>query len=441
MQLSSEKKLPMKYPPKKQVNWPLLVILFLAALLRFGGLSWCLPYSPHPDEWNMAAAITRLDWKGAFDPKFYAYGQFPLYLSYFSATLYNSLPWIKIQEINIQEATFFLRFWSALAGVGTVYLVYLISKKLTPTTHPRHFDFAQCKLATHNPQLTPLLASLLAAFTPGLVQISHFGTTESFLSFFFLLALLLSFAILEKKRLKYYLFAGIILGLAIGTKISGLLFAFPIFLVFLIQFLAVLKNENRLKNTGQLFLKNFVFLVSLVLLVLLSSPYLVLAFKASRSTLLYETSVATGTSPVFYTRQFINTTPVLFQLQKIFPYALGWPIFIFGTGGFLIALVCTLKKVALRKKLLPFDLNFCLLTFAFLTYFSFQAFLFCKWTRFIAPVLALFPIFSALTFNIIVLFLKSRKKFAYLLICLFINHSRHHLLFCLFLPRHPFYCL
>ncbi|PIU35817.1 hypothetical protein COT03_01015, partial [Candidatus Shapirobacteria bacterium CG07_land_8_20_14_0_80_39_18] len=97
----------MKYLLKK-INKKLLIILFLAVLLRFGGLNWCLPHTPHPDEWNMAAAVTRLNWENKLNPQFFAYGQFPLYLTYFSARIYNFIPWINIKEIDIQEAVFFL---------------------------------------------------------------------------------------------------------------------------------------------------------------------------------------------------------------------------------------------------------------------------------------------------------------------------------------------
>ncbi len=365
----------MKLLKNRQNNWPIAAILVLVVITRFGGLTWCFPYTPHPDEWNMAHAITQLNWREKLNPHFFAYGQFPLYLSYFSAVLYNFIPWIKIKTVNIQEAIFFLRFWSAVAGTGIVYLVYLISKKLFLTR--------------------PLIAPFLTVFTPGLIQISHFGTTESLLAFFFLLVLYLSFRILEKPKIKYFIFSGIALGLAIGTKISALIFGFPVFLVFIFNFAGVLKNKNILKNLGKLFLKNLTILIFLVLLVLLTSPYLVLAFKESRGTLAYETSVAIGKSAIFYTRQFIDTVPVLFQLQKIFPYVLGWPILVFGTLGFLFESIILVKKVVIRKKFSIIDLNFLSLVFVFLFYFLSQAFLFTKWTRFMSPVFAFFPIFTA----------------------------------------------
>lgn len=396
----------MKYLLKK-INKKLLIILFLAVLLRFGGLNWCLPHTPHPDEWNMAAAVTRLNWENKLNPQFFAYGQFPLYLTYFSARIYNFIPWINIKEIDIQEAIFFLRFWSAIVGVGTVYLVYLISKKLTPTTHPR--------LTTHNSQLTPLLASLLSAFTPGLTQMSHFGTTESFLSFFFLLITFLSFKITENPRLKYFVFLGIALGLALGTKISALVFAVPILLSYIINLKKNFAgaNPDSQRDAFILTTKYFFTLCLCLAFTLISSPYLVLSFTESKRILLYETAVATGKSPVFYTRQFINTLPILFQLQKIFPFVLGWPIFILGSGGFFLTIFLLIKNI-LKKRKHSLTAYYLLLTTPFVVYFLSQAFLFCKWTRFMAPIFAFFPIFAIVLLN----YLSRLRYLGYLLIFL-----------------------
>lgn len=385
----------------KKINCQLLLILFLAGLVRFGGLNWCSPYTPHPDEWNMATAVTKLSWEDKLNPDFFAYGQFPLYLTYFSARIYNLIPWIAVKEIDIQEAIFFLRFWSAIAGVGTVYLVYLISKKLTPTTH--------------NSQLTPLLASLLSAFTPGLTQMSHFGTTESFLSFFFLLITFLSFKITENPRLKYFVFLGIALGLALGTKISALVFAVPILLSYIINLKKNFAgaNPDSQRDAFILTTKYFFTLCLYLAFTLISSPYLVLSFTESKRILLYETAVATGKSPVFYTRQFINTLPILFQLQKIFPFVLGWPIFILGSGGFFLTIFLLIKNI-LKKRKHSLTAYYLLLTTPFVVYFLSQAFLFCKWTRFMAPIFAFFPIFAIVLLN----YLSRLRYLGYLLIFL-----------------------
>jgi len=367
----------MKYLLKK-INYPLLLILILTALLRFGGINWCFPYAPHPDEWNMAAAVTRLSPKNQLNPDFFAYGQFPLYLSYSSAKIFNFFSSKPVNEINLQEAVFFLRFWSAIAGVGIVSFVYFISKKILTTYYS-------------------LLATLLAAFTPGLIQTAHFGTTESLLSFFFLLIVFLSFKITESPKLKYFAFLGIVLGLALGTKISALAFAVPIVVGYLASLRKNLKNpsSDKQKEVFSLTLKYCLVPFLSLVFALISSPYLLFSFAETKRILLYETMIATGKLPVFYTRQFINTLPILFQLEKIFPFTLGWPIFILGSVGFFLSIISLIKSI-LKKKNYSLTTYYLLLTTPFAVYFLSQSFLFCKWTRFMAPIFAFFPIFAGI---------------------------------------------
>lgn len=380
-------------------NSGLLLILFVTFLLRFGGISWGLPYHFHPDEWNMANAVSQLSWADFLQPHFFAYGQLPLYLAHFSGRLYNLIPWINLDKINPTEATFFLRFWSALAGVGTVYLVYLITKRLLTTNY--------C-----------LLATLFTAFTPGLIQISHFGTTESLLSFFFLAILYFSIKIVEEDRSRNYFFAGLVLGLALGTKISALVFAFPVIFALLLKLRQAMIKKSSWRRGGGLF---FLFLCATAIFFFVSSPYVILNFSETKRILLYEAQVAAGQTPVFYTRQFLKTIPVLFQLEKIFPYTIGWPIFIFGILGWLISAVLIARAIR-KRKILDLGLQFLTLNFAFLTYFASQAFLFTKWTRFMAPIFAFFPIFAALSLSKIIDLFKP-LKFAYLLICLLVIFS------------------
>jgi len=385
---------------KKDYFW-LGLIFWLVLFLRFGGISWSLPHHFHPDEWNMGRAITRLSWANKFNPEFFAYGQFPLYLAYLSAKIYNLLPWLKIGTIDIAEAVFFLRFWSAFTGIGTVYLVYLISKKIFSRYSPSPISH---KL--------PLFTTLLAAFTPGLIQISHFGTTESLLSFLLLFVVYLSILIYETKKTRYFIFLGIILGISFGTKITALTFTTPFGLVLVLMLKTVFtKSENKQKGFLKLLGKFFLTLSLAFIFTIITSPYLVLAFNDSKNTLLYETAVATGKSPVFYTRQFINTLPIVFQLEKIFPYALGWPILILGSLGLLISTILIVKS-AIKKQTGKFDLSLLVLTFTFLTYFFSQTFLFCKWTRFVAPIFPFLAIFGGITLS----YLSNLRNLSYLLV-------------------------
>lgn len=345
----------------------LLFILLAAVLVRLAGISWGLPFPFHPDEWNMAVSVGQLSWQEGLNPHFFAYGQFPLYLTYFSAKAYNLLPWINQETIFTSEAILFLRFWSAVAGTFSVYLVYLISKRLFATNYA-------------------LLAALLAAFIPGLIQNSHFGTTESILTLGFLGVVYCSLRILDKPDYQYYLLLALFLAMALGSKITALVFFTPLFLAFLYQLI-------RSKSKRLVFL--LIGSLSLTLaLTIIFSPHLLFSWRESKHTLDYEIRIARGVFPVFYTRQFIDTLPIIFQLRKIFPFALGWPLFIIGASGFVFWTIMLIKSAKSKKISQIADWRRLIIAVSFVIYFFSQAFLFTKWTRFMAPVFPFFAIFA-----------------------------------------------
>lgn len=386
----------MKFLKKSKKVFFLLLIFFLGVFIRFYNLDWGLPYPFHPDERNMTEAITRLE-RNKLDPEFYAYGQFPLYLAYFTGTIFWSL--IKgeaVESLSFTQATLALRFWSAFFSVMTLVVGYLIAKKL------------------FEKEIYHFLSLILLVFTPGLIQIAHFGTTESILAFCFLAVVFFSLKILEKPSFRNFLGAAGLFGIALGTKISAATFFAPFVLA---SFFQILKQKKWAKRIGYFFYLA-IFCGLVLVITFLTSPYLFLKYPQSRGTLLYEISVAKGKPVLFYTRQFINTLPVLFQLEKVFPYALGWPIFVLGTlgiifSGFLIFQPNKNKKINLNLKMQLLILNF-----GFLTYFTSQAFLFCKWTRFMAPIFAFFPIFATLLFDKLIFPFKFGGKIVFFLVLL-----------------------
>ena len=379
----------------------LIFITLIGGFLRFYNLLWGDEFYFHPDERNMAISISQMRVEENLHPHFFAYGQFPLYLAYFSyqgthfiKNLWNS-PLISqflppallrkamqagnysITPIPFRDSVFWLRFWSAFASTLTMPVVYLTMKELinsnhkalnlinpkcdvgsekcdtdtlksrsgkweenislqenqdfkTSTSKNSHISHLTSELGVEVPSL---LAALLAAFIPGLIQAAHFGTTESLLTFFFMIIIYLSLKFFKTESLKYLLFAGIASGIAMGTKLSAVFFIFaPITTIALIS----------KKRAGSIFKKATAFILYVILyssfsilFFSLASPYNLLASKDFIGTSTYETSVAQGKVSVFYTDQFEKTIPIFYQLTRIFPYVLGWPILIIGTLGFL----------------------------------------------------------------------------------------------------------
>ncbi len=332
----------------RKINWKRILSYCCIAILlistRFVNLGWGLPYPMHPDERNMAVAILSL--ANSFNPHFFAYGQFPLYLAYFLLQLSH-------QPLNFVSATLALRIISAVASIINVFILLEILNFLN-----------------HKAKILNLLAVTLFIFSPAFIQLSHFGTTESLLMLFYSLIIYESL-----KHKQDILFLALWSGLAAATKVSALIFWIVPLTVITCRFI----NES---GRRKVFAQMIKYLELSMLFGIIFAPYNLLAFDEFRNSISYESAVATGSILVFYTRQFVGTIPVLFQFTKIFPYALGWPVTILAILGLL--------GLSWKSK------EFNLLRLAFFVYFIPNAFLFTKWTRFMAPVFPLMILFAIL---------------------------------------------
>lgn len=390
---------------KSKKNLFLIVILGITILTRFYNLNWGSPYFFHPDERNMANAVTNMKFLD-LNPHFFAYGQFPLFLAYFSGVFFNLINSnLTIQQVNnstifsvsFPQAIFLLRFYSALSQILLLLVIYKIARVI----FPKNFSHATSYLL------------LTTIFLPGLIQSAHFGTTESLLTLFLFLTVYFSLKIADNSAKCYdYLFLILTLGFSLGTKLTALLF-FPIPIFSLLLKFLNLNNVTiqQFNNRFHLFLQRipaFLKLTTLIIFIIFSSltisffvsPYNLWEYKNTVSTLNYETSVANGQSQVFYTRQFINTKPFIFQFQKIFPYTLGPVLTVLGIAGFLLMTIELVFRVYQRfvqhQSVKSFKINtFSILIFSFLIYFIPNSLLFSKWTRFMTPIFPFFPIFSA----------------------------------------------
>ncbi|MBI3366572.1 glycosyltransferase family 39 protein, partial [Candidatus Roizmanbacteria bacterium] len=351
-----------------KINWKtifvygvLSVIFSLLIYTRFVNLGWGLPYPMHPDERNMANAVqglncnfrlSTLDFRNCFNPHFFAYGQFPLYVGYAAIQIFHLLTRRLGFPISFIEAVMALRIISAIASVLTTCILLKI--------------LVQFNIFRKKSIIVYVLSSMIFIFSPVLIQFAHFGTTESLLMLFYTLIIYSSLLFINKKIpiSRFLLLTFVVCGFALATKISSVVFIFiPLYLLF---------SRSWYKGILYILLTCFVFAVF--------SPHNVISFVEFFNSLKYESDVATGRSIVFYTRQFRDTLPVVFQITKIFPYTLGLPVFLLGIVGFF--------GISWKRK----DVN--LLRFAFLLVFLPNAFLYAKWVRFMAPAFPLVIIFA-----------------------------------------------
>ncbi len=337
----------------------LILLLSLVIYTRFVGLDWGLPYPMHPDERNMVVSILQLDCKTpvfqeCYNPHFFAYGQFPLYLTFILSMLVRPLLG-EFEVLRFETVTLVLRSVSAIASLIMVLYLYRILDHLFKLT-----------------KLRAVVAVLLLTFVPSFIQFSHYGTTESLLMMFVSILLYYSVRYLDHNihTAKYVRTTGILLGLAFSTKVSaGLLAAIPFF-VLMYRFI----EERSWEKIGLYWFALMKIAAFSTLFCVITSPFNIIDWEGFVHSMNYESAVGLGTYRAFYTRQFEYTIPFIFQFIKIFPYTLGWPMFVLSAAGFF---------------LLPWNRHYNLMRFIFLVLFIPNAVMYAKWTRFIAPV---FPV-------------------------------------------------
>lgn len=357
----------------RKIKWLALGLgILVLVFTRFVNLSWGLPYPFHPDERNMASAIQQLqclnivDLKSCFNPHFFAYGQFPLYIGYVIVLLSRLITRIA-GTIRFEEAILALRFISATASLLTVYLAHKTLRLVVPEKNRKPFTLA------------------LFIFSPALIQFAHFGTTESLLMMFFTWIIFLCLKLNDHKGSEdidgLFIWIGVAVGLAVATKVSSISFFLLPLMAIISARHASIEKESRYQRFWELF--NELVFVGFITgaVAVIFSPHNLISWSDFLGSMQYESGVASGVVRVFYTTTFAQSVPMLFQVQKIFPYTLGLPLF-------LVFLVSFFTIPSSWKN------NF--LRFSFLVFFIPWAFFYTKWTRFMAPLFPLMVIFVAI---------------------------------------------
>ena len=194
------------------------LIFALALLVRVIGLTWGLPnaqrfYSYHPDESvnQIVGAVVHL-LQGDFNPHFFNYPSLSIYATWiiyqFMAVfgLTTNVPDAPGGWPLIRDLIFAGRLFSVATGAATATLSYGIARQL----------------GFHR---GAVVAGILVALLPGLVQHSHYATVDIPATFFVALCIWLS---LRARGAKAILVAALVAGLAAGTKYNaGLVIVVP----------------------------------------------------------------------------------------------------------------------------------------------------------------------------------------------------------------------
>jgi hypothetical protein len=393
----------------------LILIVIFGALLRFYSLNWGSPFYFHPDERNIAGSISRMYWEKTLNPHFFAYGSFWSYIILFLIKITDPLYQIASQPQIISfvenvlpkdpfaRAIIFLRVFSALQGIGLITLSYFIGKTFASLSNSK-FKIPASPAGGLNSKFLLLLLPFLVATSPGFIQASHFGTFEQSLAFLYALIFYLALKFFETRKFITWFSICVVFGISISIRVTSIIL-FPIIVGLL--FVVVRVKNTPLRKLFSWVLYSLVLTIFSIVIFYLSNPYSFnLSFTSNfkfqisnllshefLSTMKYESEVALGTMQVFYTGQFNQTVPIVYQFFRVLPFVLNpviWILFILSlTIPLIVPLIsfiaCIPNKISTKTQAPSIPMILTLLFFG-VTFLS-GSLLFVKWTRYVIPSL------------------------------------------------------
>lgn len=320
---------------------PLAIVLSIALALRLYGIEWDsgYPFTPHPDERAILMKVDQLSLPSLSDldslfnveespwnPRWFAYGSFPLYFLKVSHSLLTSLPGLDFHDLRVLGRTI-----SALADTATVALVYLVGARL------------------YQPRVGLIAASLISLSVIH-IQLSHFFAVDTIAVIFSVTTLFFVVQVAKHGRIRDSIGAGIFIGLGIATKFS----LSPIYLAFLmghlIFALGLFGNEGADHQDYSSRLRQA--LAGLILgastsaiTFTLAQPYAILDFSRFLADTTEQSEMVRRIRDYPYTRQYIDTVPYWYQVRHLATWGLGAPLGIVVWAGLLYASLSGMRLI------------------------------------------------------------------------------------------------
>jgi YYY domain-containing protein len=327
--------------------------LLLAALaVRVIGLDWDDGQLLHPDEYHVTeVTVDRvqlprpIDWSNLTDPgtstlnprsdgpegghRSFAYGSLPLYATDMVAEGLNQIAgWPLIGDILPGGTD---RDWHGL------YEVYKVGRSINMVLDTLVVAMVFLVARRIGGPVAGLIGGAIYAFAPVAIQLSHFYTTDGWLTFACALTLLASVAAASRGDRRLFLLAGLVAGFAITTKPTGLA---AVALVALAVLYDSWVRHRAGAEPGQLVvaaLERAVLAATAAIVVFaVGEPYAVLDPSSYLADLREQTAIQRGTFDVPYTRVYVGTTPVLYQAEQLIRWGMGPIGGLLGLGGMLL---------------------------------------------------------------------------------------------------------
>ena len=292
--------------------------------MRLYGIHWDegFPYTPHPDERAILMKAqdmhfpkldqigTLLDSeKSPLNPRWFPYGTFPIYVLKITESITST---ITEQTIDLRT---YGRLLSSLADLGTIIGTSLLALKAFGSR-------------------AAVLAALLTAFAVLHIQLAHFFAFDTFAAFFATWATLFAYKYAQEGKTSNSIYAAVFVGLGMACKISllpiiGMLLAAHIYYIVRSPSLAQNLRDKLIIIGSHLCLSLFTCLVVFII----AQPYAILDWSKFISDITEQSEMVRRIRDYPYTRQYIDTTPYLYQFIQLGKWGLGWPLTIISVTG------------------------------------------------------------------------------------------------------------
>jgi len=286
-------------PPPRASRRPftatLLAITLLALALRLHGLGWDSGHHFHPDERRIAEAVATISFSPLqLDPRFYAYGSFPMYVTRAAVAAAKVVsPGLGEYDLAIRVG----RALSALWGAATVFLLGLLGRRLYG-------------------EGVGLLAAALLALTVTHLQNSHFATNDVALAFLVLATLTLLLRAVEGSSARRWAAVGAATGLAVATKVSALPLALPLGVGLLLY---AFRNASLGAALGAAGAAGAAAAGAFVL----AEPYALLSWQRFLADVLEQSRMVRQAGLYPYTHQYTGAPRLLYEVRELVLWGMG----------------------------------------------------------------------------------------------------------------------
>lgn len=307
------------------------ILLVVSAIMRFTNLNWDGGHQVHPDEALIVKGAMTIRFFSNMNPGFHDYNGLPMNLLRATSLVVSGLTRNQAYLETPQGMTLVGRAISAAASTLSVAFLYILAIQV----------FAP---------VFALIGATVFAFSPLLIQLAHFSTTDTLLVLFLIL---LTLALVAKRMT----WAALALAAACATKNTGYIFS-------VLPALFILFSRNSWPKK----IRDGMMLVSTSLVgFFFLSPHTFMDLSGYLDRSRYLSDIASGKLVFDWSVQFLGTTPMFFLTQTI--VALG-PLAIVGPIGLLLLL----RKSAPLRAIALWTLGLAIaLSMAFLKFIRYSA--------------------------------------------------------------------